>query len=412
MPWFLRMLLTIFPFILVLQIYVFNGLRLSLNQINTGMRKKTGMMIFSVLGFFNLLPVVVGLAAIAGQIPALFFFRPDLTLWDYLILFPYWWGLILTLEALPYFLVIDLSNFLFKINFFRRFDRVTRIFPYLRIGLVIFLAVYVGFRLNGDSNHIRISRQEIPVSIDNSRLEGLQITLLGDIQVDRYSRGEKMAQLAEKIRSVESDLVLFSGDLVTEGSRYIPEGVELMCGINSRYGKYACLGDHDFWANPQAISGGLQECGWNFIENAHHLITINGHQILVTGITQIYSRKIAPLELDQILSAAPQADLKLLLVHQPSPLLIESAEKHGYHILMAGHTHGGQVQFRPFGWTFTLSMFETPYYSGAYRYKDLRVIVTNGVGFTFAPVRYHAAAEITVIKLISGSKDGKSATVR
>jgi predicted MPP superfamily phosphohydrolase len=131
------------------------------------------------------------------------------------------------------------------------------------------------------------------------------------------------------------------------------------------------------------------------MQNAHHLLNIKGSSILITGVTQIYSRKISAEDLDQLLSKAPAADLKILLVHQPSPFIIESAQKNGYNLVLAGHTHGGQIRFKPLGFTFTPSMLETPYFSGIFKVGKLYVTVTNGIGLTFAPVRYQAPAEIT-----------------
>ena len=145
----------------------------------------------------------------------------------------------------------------------------------------------------------------------------------------------------------------------------------------------------------------MSSCGWSFLKNSHKLVNWKEHSILVTGITEIYSRKISPKELSKILEGAPPADLKILLLHQPSPLLIEEAVKKDYHLVLAGHTHGGQIQFKPFGITITTSMLETPYYSGIYQRDKTFIGVTNGIGLTLAPVRYHASAEINVLTLTS-----------
>lgn len=162
----------------------------------------------------------------------------------------------------------------------------------------------------------------------------------------------------------------------------------------------ACMGDHDFWANPVKISNGLDQCGWNFLENEHHLIEHKGKKILITGITYIYSRRITPAHLRELLESAPAADLKILLVHQPASMVMKAAQEFGYDLLLAGHTHGGQVVFKPFGIPLTPSRLENKFYSGYGEYKDMPVIVTNGVGLTLAPIRYQAPAEVVKIDFV------------
>jgi hypothetical protein len=91
--------------------------------------------------------------------------------------------------------------------------------------------------------------------------------------------------------------------------------------------------------------------------------------------------------------------LRILLSHQPAEHVVEQAASHGYDLILAGHTHGGQIVLHPLGIPFTPSMRETKFYSGVYRLGESTVVVTNGVGLTLAPIRYHAPAEITSIVL-------------
>ena len=100
-----------------------------------------------------------------------------------------------------------------------------------------------------------------------------------------------------------------------------------------------------------------------------------------------------------MLDRAPDADLRILLVHQPAEWLLNQASERSYDLLVAGHTHGGQIVIHPLGIPVTASMRETGYYSGEYTLGSMAIVVTNGVGLTLAPVRYHAPAEVTTIVL-------------
>ncbi len=77
------------------------------------------------------------------------------------------------------------------------------------------------------------------------------------------------------------------------------------------------------------------------------------------------------------------------------------AKKYGYHLMLAGHTHGGQIVFKPFGYSLTPSRFENEHFSGYKKDAEITLIVTNGIGLTLAPLRYNAQSEISKINLVN-----------
>jgi len=76
------------------------------------------------------------------------------------------------------------------------------------------------------------------------------------------------------------------------------------------------------------------------------------------------------------------------------------ARNEGYNLLVAGHTHGGGVAFGiPGLFLWAPASFESSFVSGLFHLGSLDLIVTNGLGLTLAPVRFHAPAEIVLITL-------------
>jgi len=330
----------------------------------------------------------------------MYIYGDDLSVFDFILNFPFWWGMVSSIEILPYFIMIDIVYLLLR----RKQNPIERskVLAYVKVGVLLFFFTYVGVRMYVDTYHIRVSEEQIQIENLPIEFEGLRLVLVGDIQVDRYTQKHKLDKLANQMGKHDIDMLFFSGDLVTRGQTYIDLGIKSVCSYPAHMGKYACLGDHDFWANQARIPQEMGECGWTFLKNAHQLIKTENHSILVTGITEIYTRKMSSIDLATILERAPAADLKIMLLHQPTPHLIEEAVKHDYQLVLAGHTHGGQIQFKPFGITLTTSMFETPYFSGIYVRDKTTIAVTNGIGLTFAPVRYYASAEINVLILSPG----------
>jgi predicted MPP superfamily phosphohydrolase len=91
--------------------------------------------------------------------------------------------------------------------------------------------------------------------------------------------------------------------------------------------------------------------------------------------------------------------LKILASHQIPEGLIGNALEHSYDLVLAGHTHGGQIRVPFMGMTFSAAARETDFISGVYWVDDLLINVNNGLGYTLAPIRYNAPAAVSVITL-------------
>lgn len=399
MPWHVQMLLRIFPFLLIA--YLYTGWRIShsitaLFALPAGrVRLGVGLLIF----FLNLLPIMVLIAYRDGRGGQIYLMRPQLQTLDYLATFPFWIGLIVVVEMLPYFLALDIAGGIFRLIPPLKHWEWGKWKAGLYLAIAAFFTVYVCIRSFLDTSRVRLETFRVEMADMPSSLENLSLTLIADVQVDRYTGESKLKRLEEKVRQADGDLLLFGGDVVTSGELFIPLAQRFMCGLTAPLGRIACMGDHDYWSNSRAIPAGLRDCGWTFLQDQHRVIEHNGSHILVTGITHIYSQRIQPARLKSLFEEAPAADLKILLIHQPSDQVIRAAWEYGYHLVLAGHTHGGQIVFRSFGIPLAPTRFENKFYSGLYSYDNMPVIVTNGVGLTLAPLRYHAPAEVVKVVL-------------
>jgi predicted MPP superfamily phosphohydrolase len=395
LPWPVRMTMTIS--LAVLPVYIYVGWRF-------------GAVIIKQfdLSTWIVRPVVFVLILWAYTLPIYYYLTPPANHFtesmhigwmDYVILLPFWYGLIIIVESFPYFLLLDLISIVLKLFKKDDYNVWANRLNFLRIGALVLFLIYVPVRSQIDTNSVQLNTKNISVTGLPDALDGLQLSLVADVQVDRYTQIDKLKQMQNLLDASESEMLFFAGDIVTSGEKYIQQAVDALCGPGPFKEKFACMGDHDFWSDENAIMNGLKECKWNFLDNQHKLIEYKGKKILVTGITHIYSRRISQNELNAILSKAPEADYKILLVHQPAEFVIHSAARAGYQLLLAGHTHGGQIVFHPFGFNLTASQRETQYYSGYYRVGRMDVIVTNGIGLTLAPIRYRSHSEVFTIRL-------------
>jgi uncharacterized protein len=89
--------------------------------------------------------------------------------------------------------------------------------------------------------------------------------------------------------------------------------------------------------------------------------------------------------------------LNILLQHNPDVFPV--AARQGYNLLLAGHTHGGQVTVEILEQSINPARFFTPFVYGAYREANASAYVTRGIGTIGVPARIGAPPEISLLRL-------------
>lgn len=400
MSWFLSILLFVIPALLLFYFYFTRRITAALHQLTAWPIRRLRWGMRAVAAYLLLYPLLLLIANIF-RLPSLNYTLSGAEKWANLfVTFPFWIGMVVILEYLPLLLVIDVSSLLFR-PFFKKYRTVwIKWQAIISLALLALVIVYVSARVMHDTYSIRLAKHEVPIANLPGALEGFRLVQLSDLQADFYTDASKMQAYIELAKAQNPDLIVFCGDLVTRGTDHVARGAEMMGRLRARLGVYACLGDHDYWANPQLVTQQLQ---------SHHVVTpedsvltlaASPDKISLTILTNVYNRRPARETLQRLRHQRnDSAAVHLMLAHQPTDDLIQFARDHGYHLLLAGHTHGGQVVFKPFGIPLCVSQTETPYYSGFYQLGNVFLSVTNGLGLTFAPLRYQAPAEVTLIVL-------------
>jgi len=391
--------------VLVLYIYVGWRLAAAIAAVSTRIqnpKKARRRIVFPVILWFYLFPITLIIYYLNGNFHRLFTYSPGLQWQDYLIMYPSWWGVISVLEIFPFFVVLDIICFVGRWKIFRKGEKKPpwQWAVYARIAVVLFFLFYTGIRAYLDTTHVRISTFETPIENLPVEFQGLRLCVFGDIHMDRYTGEDKLAKLIETLQAGDEDLIFFTGDMVSRGTSYLGRALEAVRDPQAKLAAVACMGDHDSWSAPQQIPPAMKKRGWIFLQNQHHIISYKGRRILVTGLTYVYSSRMDTYELKKLFENAPEADLRILVLHQPMEPVVETAAEYGYQLLLAGHTHGGQIVHHVLGMPFSPGQKETRFCWGRHRINGMQLIVTNGIGMTLAPVRYHAPAEIVKFTLV------------
>ena len=400
MPWAIRTTLMLALISLPLQAYVSHKFIGSVVEL-TGWKKKTaGLIALAAVLWILLYPITLELSylfRIEGGMRA--FQRPN-TLIDSLMLFPFWMGIAVITQLSIFFVILDLLFFIVPRIWKRRGVAWKRVKARVVLVLIGAMLIYVPARIYNDTWTVRLTERTLPVAGLPPALEGFHIVHISDLQADARTNGDKLQRYVDEVNRMKADVIFFSGDLVTSGTEYIDTGAQAMGKMTAQHGVYVCIGDHDIFSNRAQVVRSLQANGVNVLDDLAAVIPVQGSFVSVTGVTHAYADRATAQELATIEGQRPKGAVNIFLIHQPAEDLVSYAEQKGYELFLGGHTHGGQIVFPLPGFLLTGSSFETRFVTGFYEVGKMLVSVNNGLGMTLAPIRYHAPAEVTSIRLI------------
>lgn len=228
------------------------------------------------------------------------------------------------------------------------------------------------------------------IDIQNEALEGetLNIVMAADMHFGLLSGVNHAKRLVAEINALNPDLVLFPGDIIDDDIQlYLDKGFDVILdGIESKYGVFASLGNHDrySWRMEELITS----------LEGNHITILYDESITVADKFTLIGRKDKSdrnrAKLSDLLVGLDQSKPLFLLEHQPVELGI--AAEQGIDLIVSGHTHRGQVFPANF---ITRMIFENDY--GYLLKGDMHSIVTSGYGFWGPPIRIGTRSEIVQI---------------
>ena len=246
-----------------------------------------------------------------------------------------------------------------------------------------------------EPRHVVVERKTIAINDLPDAFDGFRICQITDVHHGPFTGLGFIEKVVEKVNSLNPGLVVLTGDYVDHSSKYIVPAVSALCRLKSSNGVLAVLGNHDHWMDANLTQEVFNRYNVPVITNSHKLIEIKDKAICVAGVGDL-------MEDSQDLKAAfygVPADIpRILLSHNPD--YAESMPvSERVDLVLAGHTHGGQVRM-PFSIApITMSMYGQKYAGGLVRSASRQVYVSRGIGVVGIPVRFNCPPEITIITL-------------
>jgi uncharacterized protein len=404
--WIIIRLLIGIAILLIVEFYFIKHVNLAIKLFfPTFYEKKFHLVRKTFLIWVNLYPLALIFIFTYFAITGSYLTAPENKIIDYLLIYPFWIFFILIIQCCLLFLPLDLIK-LFSYVFLKKTRaHLLKIRSTLLFLIIGFFILYIPIRIIYDYNSVSIRKIEYQKENLPSSLENFRIGFISDIQADHYTDKPRLEKFVNTVNSLNPDLILIAGDLITTGPDYIKISGQEVGKLKSKYGVYSCVGDHDNWAYRNDYAKSITEVEASLyannvlmIDNGIKAIKIDSAEIEISFITNTYVQTIDSLILDSLTSNS-FGDLKILLAHQPQPFIIDAARKNNFDLYLAGHTHGGQITFVFLFIQLTPTMFETKYTKGDFWFGDMLLVVTRGLGMSLAPIRYNSTPEVTLITL-------------
>ncbi|MEM8680586.1 MAG: metallophosphoesterase, partial [Planctomycetota bacterium] len=228
-------------------------------------------------------------------------------------------------------------------------------------------------------------------------LEGLTITHLSDLHMTGQLRRPFYDAVVAQANALGSDLIAITGDIV-EKRDCLPWIDETLGQLNARHGVFYVVGNHELrirdidLVRRTMAAAGLQSVGdrWISLEIRNHPIVIAGNEL--PWFRPAADMRACPSEI------AGQRPFRILLSHSPDQL--DWAVEREFDLMLAGHTHGGQVRLPLLGPLLAPSWNGVSHASGVFRVEPTLMHVSRGLAGT-RPLRLNCRPELAQLTLRS-----------
>jgi len=286
----------------------------------------------------------------------------------------------------------------------------------LGLAAVPFLSIIYGI-LEGKYN-FKVIKQTIFFPDLPDAFDGFKITQISDVHSGSFDNPEKINYAIDLINQQESDMILFTGDIVNTHAKEMHPWLETFNRIKDyKYGKFSILGNHDYgeyvaWPsekqkeeNFEAIKNLYGQIGFKLLLNEHTYIQKGEDKIALVGVENWGVNFKKAGDLNKASQNVDQKDFKVLMSHDPSHWEYEiKNHPKNFHLTLAGHTHGMQFGIEiPGYFKWSLAQYIYKQWAGLYETAGRYVYVNRGFGFHAYPGRVGIMPEITVIELKKGN---------
>lgn len=254
------------------------------------------------------------------------------------------------------------------------------------LGIVVYLyAMFIG------TKGFLVKEYKIESSTISKDYNGLKIAHISDIHYGNRSVTKKdLEKIVDNINSLKPDIIVITGDLVDNNitNKQYKELVEVLSKLKANINKYAIDGNHDYPYKKWSVL--IEECGFINLNDTYDVIYNDSYDsIFIAGISNntFTTKNIkdkSEVIVDYLNSNDYHSTYSILLMHEPD--YIDNIDYSKFDIVMAGHSHNGQVRIPIIGATILPNGCKK-YYKEHYSLEDTDLYISSGIGTSDLPIR-------------------------
>lgn len=234
-------------------------------------------------------------------------------------------------------------------------------------------------------NHVELGKK-------NERTP-LNVVQISDLQVSEYYETNRLDKVIEKVNAQKPDILLFTGDLFDNYSKY-PEQrapmIEKLKAFKANIGKYAVWGNHDYGGGAVRVYEDVMSAGgFTVLRNQGETLTLSdGRQVFLGGLDDSL---LGNPSVSDTLAYRQNYDYAITMTHEPD--VADAFIGTDTQLVLAGHSHGGQVwiPFYPIK-----NVLAEKYTRGLYQLDAItQLYVNTGIGTTSIHARFGVIPEVT-----------------
>lgn len=268
------------------------------------------------------------------------------------------------------------------------------IFCFLLFLSIILYARYI------EPTHIGVDEKNvINTNLPNS-FYGYKIVQLSDIHYNTTITKKELKNTIEKINRIKPNIVVITGDLLDKSISYNQNDketlIELLNNINGKY-KYIITGDHD---NNDIFNEIIEKTDFKLLDNTYDIIYNGDYDpILIGGI----STRTDGLNIDEKIMSIENAIIEnkttynILIIHEPN--IVENINYNNYQLILAGHTHNGQVNI-PGIKKLLIPKKDNKYTKTYYSLEGTDFYISPGIGTSNIKARLFNSPTINLYRLL------------
>jgi predicted MPP superfamily phosphohydrolase len=244
-----------------------------------------------------------------------------------------------------------------------------------------------------EAKHIHLEHLTVKTSRLPEKISSIRIVQISDVHIGLIVREERLKKILAKVKEVNPDVLVCTGDLVDGQINRLEGLAELFQEIKPAYGKFAITGNHEYYAGLHQSLAFIRKAGFT---------VLRGQTADVAGIVNIagvddqtgrqYGSYTGSTE-REVLSGLDREKFTILLKHRPR---VDKNSLGLFDLQLSGHTHKGQI--------FPFNLVTKLYFPKHTGHVNLpggsHLYISRGSGTWGPPIRFLSPPEVTVVELV------------